>query len=95
MNKQDLIDRVAGYTGMAKKDCSTVLEGTLHSITQALGEGEPIKLTGFGSFEVKRRAARVGRNPLTQETVAIPPQTVPVFKAGRALKDIVAGLGGE
>ena len=65
-------------------------EGFLSAVTEALQAGDAVKLTGFGSFEVKRRAARTGRNPQTKEMVEIPAQTVPVFKAGKGLKDSVA-----
>lgn len=90
MNKQELIECVAGKTGLTKKDCGTVLDGFLSAVTEALQAGEAVKLTGFGSFEVKHRAARTGRNPQTKETVEIPAQTIPVFKAGKGLKDSVA-----
>lgn len=95
MNKQELIERMADKTGLTKKDCGTALEGLLSTVTEALTAGEAVKLTGFGSFEVKRRAARAGRNPQTKEAVEIPAQTVPVFKAGKGLKDSVAGHSGQ
>lgn len=91
MNKQELIECVAGKTGLSKKDCGTVLDGFLSVVTEALQAGKAVKLAGLGSFEVKRRAARTGRNPQTKETVEIPAQTIPVFKAGKLLKDSVAG----
>ena len=91
MNKQELIERMAGKTGLTKKDCGTALDGFLSAVTEALQAGEAVKLVGLGSFEVKRRAARTGRNPQTKEVVEIPAQTVPVFKAGKGLKDNVAG----
>ena len=90
MNKQELIERMAGKTGLSKKDCVTALDGFLSAVTEALQAGEAVKLTGFGSFEVKHRAARTGRNPQTKETVEIPAQTIHVFKAGKGLKDSVA-----
>ena len=95
MNKQELIERMVDKTSLTKKDCGTALEGLLSTVTEALQVGEAVKLTGFGSFEVKRRAARAGRNPQTKETVEIPAQTVPVFKVGKGLKDSVAGHGGQ
>lgn len=95
MNKQTLIKRVADKTGLTQKDCGAVLEGMLSSVTEALAAGEAVKITGFGSFEVKRRAARVGRNPKTGERVAIPAQAAPVFRPGRGLKGIVDGRGGK
>ena len=90
MNKQELIERMAGKTGLSKKDCGTALEGFLSAVTEALQAGEAVKLVGFGSFEMKRRAARTGRNPRTKETVEIPAQTIPVFKVGKVLKDRIA-----
>ena len=91
MNKQELIERMAGKTGMAKKDCGIALDGKLSAITEALQKDDKIKLTGFGTFEVKHRAARTGRNPQTKETVEIPAQSVPVFKAGKVLKESILG----
>ena len=91
MNKQELIERVAGKTGLSKKDCGTALEGFLRAVTEALQRGEAVKLIGFGSFEVRHRAARTGCNPQTKGAVEIPAQTVPVFKAGKGLKDSVGG----
>lgn len=91
MNKQELIERMAGKTGMAKKDCGIALDGMLSAITEALQKDDKIKLTGFGIFEVKHRATRTGRNPQTKETVEIPAQSVPVFKAGKVLKESILG----
>ena len=90
MNKAELINAVAASTGFSKKDAETVVSATLDAITAALQEGEKVQLVGFGSFEVKKRAARIGRNPKTKETIEIPASVVPVFKAGKALKDTVA-----
>ena len=90
MNKAELINAVAASTGFSKKDAETVVSSTLDAITAALQEGEKVQLVGFGSFEVKKRAARIGRNPKTKETIEIPASVVPVFKAGKALKDAVA-----
>ena len=91
MNKRELIGRMANKTGMAKKDCGIALDNLLSTVTEALKKGEKIKLTGFGVFEVKHRAARTGRNPQTKEIVEIPAQSVPVFKAGKALKESILG----
>lgn len=93
MNKQKLIRRVADKTGLTQKDCGAVLEGVLSVVTEALEAGEAVKLAGFGSFEVKRRAARIGRNPKTKEIVDIPAQAAPVFRPGKGLKRTVAGGG--
>ena len=90
MNKAELINAVAASTGFSKKDAETVVSATLDAITAALQEGEKVQLVGFGSFEVKKRAARIGRNPKTKETIEIPASVVPVFKAGKALKDSVS-----
>lgn len=90
MNKTDLIAEVAVKAGMSKKDAEKALNATLDAITAALAAGEKVQLVGFGGFEVKAREARVGRNPRTKETIEIPASKLPVFKAGKALKDKVA-----
>lgn len=91
MNKTELIAAVAEKTGLSKKDSDAALAAMVDTITEALIQGEKVQLVGFGTFEVKRRSARVGRNPHTQEEIEIPASKVPVFKAGKALKDTVAG----
>lgn len=90
MNKAELINAVATSTGYSKKDVEAVISATLDAITDSLKEGEKVQLVGFGSFEVKKRAARIGRNPKTKESIEIPASVVPVFKAGKALKDSIA-----
>ena len=90
MNKAELINAVAASAEVSKKDAEAVITATLDSITAALKEGETVQLVGFGSFELKPRAARIGRNPKTKESIEIPASVVPVFKAGKALKDTVA-----
>ena len=90
MNKTELIAAVAEKTGLSKKDTEAVITAALDAISAALAEEEKVQLVGFGAFEVKSRAARLGRNPKTKETIEIPASKVPVFKAGKALKDIVA-----
>ncbi len=90
MNKAELVNAVAAATDVSKKDTEAVIAAVLDAITGALKEGEKVQLVGFGSFEVKARAARTGRNPRTGEDVEIPASIVPVFKAGKALKDAVA-----
>ena len=90
MNKAELISAVAANADVSKKEAEAVVTAALDVITAALKEGEKVQLVGFGSFEVKKRAARVGRNPPTKEPVEIPASVVPVFKAGKALKDAVA-----
>ena len=84
MNKTELIAAVAEKADLSKKDA------TVDTITEALTQGEKVQLVGFGSFEVKTRAARVGRNPRTGEEIPISEAKLPVFKAGKALKDAVA-----
>ena len=86
MNKTDLINDVAEKIGMSKKDCETVINAALDVMTAALAEGEEIRLVGFGTFEVKRREARIGRNPKTKEPIPIAASKVPAFKPGKALK---------
>ena len=90
MNKAELIAAVAAAAEISKKDAETAVTATLDTITTALKEGDKVQLVGFGSFEVKKRAARIGRNPKTKESIEIPASVVPVFKAGKALKDTVA-----
>lgn len=91
MNKAELIAAVAESTSLSKKDCESAVNAMLDTITAALRDGEKVQLVGFGSFEVKKRAARLGRNPKTKEPIEIPASTVPVFKAGKVLKDTVGG----
>ena len=90
MNKTELINAVAVSADVSKKEAEAVITAALDAITAALKEGDKVQLVGFGSFEVKKRAARVGRNPKTKETIEIPASVVPVFKAGKALKDAVS-----
>jgi len=90
MNKAELIAAVAEKTGMSKKDSEAAVNAALEAIVASLQDGEKVQLVGFGSFEVKGRAERTGRNPKTKESIVIPASKVPVFKAGKALKDAVA-----
>ena len=90
MNKAELIAAVAEKAALSKKDSEAAVTAALDVITAALQEGDKVQLVGFGSFEVKSRAARTGRNPKTKEAIEIPASKVPVFKAGKALKDVVA-----
>ena len=90
MNKAELINAVAASADVSKKDAEAVVSAMLETITGALKEGDKVQLVGFGSFEVKKRAARTGRNPKTKEAIEIPASVVPVFKAGKALKDAVS-----
>ena len=89
MNKAELIAAVAEKASLSKKDSEAAVNAALEAISAALQDGDKVQLVGFGSFEVKKRAARTGRNPRTKEVVEIPASQVPVFKAGKALKDAV------
>ncbi len=89
MNKAELVDAVAGKTGDSKSSVSASLDATLDVISAALARGEKVQLTGFGTFEWRHRAARMGRNPRTGAAVPIAASNVPAFKAGKALKDAV------
>ena len=90
MNKVELIAQIAEKSGLSKKDAEKALAAVIDTITEAVSNGDKVQLVGFGSFEVKQREARVGRNHKTKEAIEIPATRVPVFKAGRALKDSVA-----
>lgn len=89
MNKKDLVVATATKTGLSQKDVGIVLEAILDTIGQALEDSQKVTLVGFGAFESKQRAARQGKNPKTGEIVDIPPAKLPVFKAGKSLKDRV------
>ena len=90
MNKTELIAVVSQAAGLTKKDTERVINAALDAITASLMEGEKVQLSGFGTFEVKDREARIGRNPHTKEAIDIPATRVPSFKASQALKDTVA-----
>lgn len=90
MNKAELIMAVAGETGISKKDVEAALNATMKAITNALAAEEKVQIVGFGSFETKHRAERMGRNPRTKEDVLIPATKIPLFKAGKVLRDAVA-----
>ena len=90
MNKTELIAIASESAGLTKKDTERVLNAALDAITAALCNGDKVQLSGFGTFELKDREARVGRNPHTKEAIEIPATRVPAFKASKALKDSVA-----
>ena len=90
MNKTELINAVAEKAGLSKKAAEAAVNATLSAITEGLKSDEKVQLVGFGSFEVKKRAAHQGRNPKTNEPMEIPASVVPVFRAGKALKDAVS-----
>ena len=87
MNKTQLIEQVASKFEMKKKDASAIVETTLDAIVKALENGEKVQISGFGTFEVKSRSERSGRNPKTGEAVTIPASKYPAFTASKALKD--------
>ncbi len=89
MNKSDLVAAIAAKTGDTKKSAEESLNAFVDVVTDALVKGDKVQLVGFGSFEVRKRAARKGRNPQTKEEIKIPASKAPVFKAGKALKDLV------
>ena len=89
MNKSELIAAIATKTGSTKKDAEASLNAFVEAVTETLVKGDKVQLVGFGSFEVRKRAARKGRNPQTKEEIRIPASKAPVFKAGKALKDLV------
>ena len=87
--KEDLVEAMVRIAGCSKKCASDCLNALLGSITKSLKAGKEVVLTGFGTFKVSKRKARMGRNPQTGKTMKIPAKTVPKFKAGKALKDAV------
>ncbi|MEM6820125.1 MAG: HU family DNA-binding protein [Pseudomonadota bacterium] len=89
MNKGDLIDAVASAADISKADAGKAVDAVLESITGSLKKGDSVSLVGFGTFSVKHRAARMGRNPQTGAEIPIAASNVPSFKAGKALKDAV------
>lgn len=89
MNKTELVAAVAAKADLSKKDADAAVAAVIASITDALKAGEKVQLVGFGTFEVRKRGARQGRNPQTGATVKIPASKIPAFKAGQALKNIV------
>lgn len=89
MNKTELVAAVAERAELSRKDADAAICALVETITDALKDGDKVQLVGFGSFEVKSRAARTGIKPGTQETIDIPAAKVPAFKAGKALKDAV------
>ena len=89
MNKSELIAVTAERTGLTKKDTERVFNAALDAITAAMADHEKVQLSGFGTFEIKFREARVGRNPRTKEPSDIPATWVPTFKPSKALRDLV------
>jgi DNA-binding protein HU-beta len=89
MNKSELIDAIADSANLSKADAGRALDGLVSAVTKALKKGDTVSLVGFGTFSVRKRAARTGRNPRTGETIKIKASKNPAFKAGKALKDAV------
>ncbi len=89
MTKEEIVAKAAQDADIPKAKAGKVLESALDSIVDALAKGDKVSLVGFGTFSVSKRAARKGRNPVTQEEIQIPESTVPKFKAGRKLKEAV------
>lgn len=89
MNKADLVTAVAQRAGLTKKQSEQAVNAVVETIEEALKKGERVSIVGFGTFEVRSRRARVGRNPQTGKTIQIPPSKVPAFKPGKALRDAV------
>jgi integration host factor subunit beta len=89
MTKAELVEKVADKIQLTKKQTETVVNLLLNSITEALSEGDKVELRGFGSFRIRNRNPREGRNPKTGDTVQIPAKRVPFFKAGKELRDMV------
>ncbi len=89
MNKSELIDAVADHADLKKSEASSAVDGVIAAVTEALKSGDQVTIVGFGTFLVRQREARAGRNPRTGETIQIKASKVPAFKAGKALKDAV------
>ncbi len=89
MNKTELVTAVSEKSGLTKKDAESAVSAIIDSITESLVKGEKVQLVGFGTFEVRERGARKGRDPRTNESIDIPAYKAPAFKVGKALKDAV------
>ncbi len=87
MNKTDLVNAVSEKTGITKRDSESAVSAVIESITEALENGDKVQIVGFGTFEVRQRNARTGRDPRTKETIEIKASKAPAFKPGKALKD--------
>ena len=89
MTKADLIDEVAKVSNLAKKESETIVHTVFDNITGALAKGDKVELRGFGSFRIRQRNARKGRNPKTGSSVSVPEKRVPFFKVGKRLRELV------
>ncbi len=90
MTKTELISAVAEKANLTKKDADKAVSAVIEAVTDALAKGDKVQLVGFGTFEVRERAAKEGINPATKQKMNIPAKKVPAFKAGKALKDVIA-----
>lgn len=93
VNKNDLVATVAERTGLTKRDSEKAVNAVIDSIQDALARGDKVSLVGFGTFEVRERGARTGRNPQTGAVINIPATRVPSFRAGKQLRDLIGGNG--
>ena len=92
MTKSDLVEKLAeSLTNLTKKECEVIVDTVFHNMKDALHRGEKIEIRGFGSFTVRTRRAKEGRNPKTGEKVAIPEKRIPFFKVGKELREMVNG----
>jgi len=89
MNKAELVASMSEKSGLSKKDSEAALKSIVDTIQQAMHDGDKVQIIGFGSFEVRERAERKGRNPQTKEEITIPASKSPIFKAGKVLKDAI------
>lgn len=87
MNKRELVEAVAGGTGMSRSAVAEALDAVLEAVAASLAAGEPVSVPGFGTFDVRERGARTGRNPRTGEAIEIAASRAPAFRAGKALRD--------
>ena len=90
MTKKDMVSAIAEKTGFSKKDCEIMLNAFMETVGQQLQAGNEVQLTGFGTFEVRTRAEHNALNPRTKEPITVPETKIPAFKAGKALKDMLA-----
>jgi|TARA_B100000959_G_C14732059_1_gene521431 integration host factor subunit beta len=93
MRKVELIERVAAQSSLNRKEAVGAVEAVLSSIIESLATGEKVELRGFGSFRIRKKSARIGRNPRSGQRVDVPPKTVPYFRAGKALRELVDNEG--
>ena len=91
MTKAELIEEVAKVASLTKKETELIVNTVFDNITDALGKGDKVELRGFGSFRIRHRGARTGRNPKTGDKVSVPPKRIPYFKPGKELKDLING----